>query len=478
MFRVLLKFILLLPFFLIISSSNSFATDQIRNNKTFIKTLLKKQLINFEDIDNIISENNLELRSLEKLVDASSFNLASKISKRYPSLDLNANGLPQYLYSKNYNNKSINTKTSQYQFNPSINLRWDIIDPQRGLEIQSAKNNYEIKKNNYEIKKRDLIKEAKSRFHKFQKSAQDEKNALIAVELSKTSVKDAKAKLESGIGTNFEFLEANSQLAKDKQFLKEKTIAKEINLILLKEIFNIDLKEEFIVNEQQKLIGFWSHPLEKNIKNGLNNSFSLKNIRLQNLIKRNQAQSFKNANLPVIYISNNLSSSFTQGSSLKTKIDPEQSSTSYTNKISLNFSWNVFNGGQNSNANKAKNAEAEAENIKYLNLKNVIRTNISETFLNLLNNKEKLISTKQEITSSEEALRLARLRYEVGISTLKDVLVRQQELTLAKSKNINAIYSYNNNLDELERLTFLLKSKNCDDINNSTKDPTYSICDY
>ena len=150
----------------------------------------------------------------------------------------------------------------------------------------------------------------------------------------------------------------------------------------------------------------------------------------------------------------------------------------YSNKISLNLTWNFFNAGQNNNSFKAKKAEAEAENLKFQNVQNVIKKNISETYLNLLKNKDKIISTKQEILASKEALRLARLRYEVGISTLKDVLIRQKELTQSQSKNIDAIYNYNINLDKLERLTFLLKNKDCNrdiDTNKNFKD---SICNY
>ena len=73
-------------------------------------------------------------------------------------------------------------------------------------------------------------------------------------------------------------------------------------------------------------------------------------------------------------------------------------------------------------------------------------------------------------------MRLSRLRYDVGISTLKDVLVRQSELSNAKSKNINAIYNYNLNLDELERLTFIDFSKNCLDSNNTKIKDKDSIC--
>ena len=477
MFKTLINFCLIIPVFLIIPTKSIAQVERLAE-ETSVKKLLKQRLIKFEDIPNIVSESNLELKSLKKLVQSSSFDLSSKISQKYPKLNLNANGLPQYLYSESFNNYSNDTKTSQYQINPSLNLRWDIIDPKRGPEIKSSQNRYEIARNNYEIKKQDLIQEAKSRYHNYQKSIQDEKNAQIAVKLSKRSLKDSNDKLEVGIGTKFEVLEANSQLERDKQLLKEKTITKEINLISLKEIFNIDLEEDFTIENKQQLIGFWFHPLEKILKSGLNNSYSLKNLTLQDSIKRNQAQSFKNANLPIIYISNSLSSSFSKGSTLTEQIDPDRSSSTYSNKISLNLTWNFFNAGQNNNSFKAKQAEAEAEKLKFLNLQNVIKRNISEAYLNLLKNKDKIISTKQEILASKEALRLARLRYDVGISTLKDVLIRQKELTLSQSKNIDAIYNYNINLDKLERLTFLLKNKDCDSDINTNKGFKDSICYY
>ena len=103
-------------------------------------------------------------------------------------------------------------------------------------------------------------------------------------------------------------------------------------------------------------------------------------------------------------------------------------------------------------------------------------TRISKAYLNLKLNEEKIISSLKEIESSKESLRLSRLRYDVGISTLKDVLVRQSELSNAQSKNTNAIYNYNLNIDELERLTFLDKSKNCLGSNNTKIKDTKSIC--
>ena len=105
-----------------------------------------------------------------------------------------------------------------------------------------------------------------------------------------------------------------------------------------------------------------------------------------------------------------------------------------------------------------------------------MNTNINKAYLNLRLNEEKIISSLKEIKSSKESVRLSRLRYDVGISTLKDVLIRQSELSNAKSKNIKAIYNYNTNLDELERLTFLDISKNCLGSNNTKIKNTESIC--
>ena len=156
--------------------------------------------------------------------------------------------------------------------------------------------------------------------------------------------------------------------------------------------------------------------------------------------------------------------------------DPEKSSSNYTNTISLNFAWSIFNGGQNKNSYKSKIADAESEEYAYKNLKNVLTTNISKAYLNLRLNEEKIISSLKEIESSKESVRLSRLRYDVGISTLKDVLIRQSELSNAKSKHINALYNYNLKLDELERLTFLDKSKNCNDNNNNRTNDKESIC--
>ncbi len=473
MFRKLIKLILFLPLAVYFNSLNVLSSQNKNNIDKVLEEKINKPFISYQKIENIVL-NNLELKSLKHLVNSASFNLSSQIAKRYPSLDLQANGLPKYVSGKNYNSNSETLKTYQLTANPSLNIQWDLINPSRRSEINIAKENLKIAENNYEIKKKDLIQEARSRYHKYQKSYQDMQNKKFTLDLSIKSLNDAKAKLDAGIGTKFEVLEAEAQFYRDKHSLNEKKIEHEINKISLKEILNI--KGDFEIIQEQNLIGFWNHKLDKNIREGLDKNISLKNILLQKSIKKNQANSFLSQNKPKIYISNTFSSTFSKVDSLSTNIQSDEFGSNYTNTISLNFSWSIFDGGKNQNSYKSKLSDAKAEEYTFDNLKNILSTNISKAYLKLKLNEEKMTSSLKEIESSKESLRLARLRYDVGISTLKDVLVRQNELSHAKSKNINAIYNYNLNLDELERLTFLEISNNCLDNNNNRINKKESIC--
>ena len=369
MLRRLIKPILVFPLCLYINSQKALLSEPQNNIEEILQEKENQIFLNYSEINNLTLKNNQELKALENLVKSSSFNLSSTIAKRYPSLDLQASGLPKYVAGKNYNSTLPTTKTSQFSANPSLNIKFDLIDPLRGSQIKIARDNYEIAKNNYEIKKKDLIREAKFRYHKLQKSYEDIESKKSSLDLSITSLKDAQSKFDAGIGTKFEVLEADAQLSRDRQSLNEKKIQHQINRIALKEILNIN--EDFDINQKQKLIGFWNHKLNKNITEGLDKSLSLKNINLKQSIKENQAKNNLNTYKPTIYISNTLTSSFSKGDTLARQINSGKSGSSYTNTVSLNFGWNIFDGGQNKNLYKSNKANAKSEEYSYNNLKNV-----------------------------------------------------------------------------------------------------------
>ena len=398
-----LYFTLLIPLIFLFPTNQSKSDDLVKKDEVNVEKIINKKFVQYEDIPEMLEKNNFELKALDKMVQSASFNYTSSLGKKYPSIDLSASGLPQYLYGKNYSSTSVNTKSSQLKVNPALTIRWDLINPTREPDIDSAQNNLRIAINNYEVKKNDLIQEAKSRYHSYQKSFAEVNNATFTVELSSKSLKDAKSKLEAGIGTGFDVLEAEAQLARDKQFLEDKKTLEEIDKISLKEVLNIDLEKEIEISKKQKLFGFWNHQLKTNLENGIANSFSLKNLNLQSSIKDNQAKRFKNSNKPIIYLSNTLNSSFSRGSTLTEEVNPKETGSNYSNTISLNFSWNIFDGNQNKNSAKAKESEAQADLFNYKNLENTLKKNISETYLNLRKFEKQIISSKRELISTTES---------------------------------------------------------------------------
>ena len=94
MLRKVINPILLLPLALCINPLDVLSSE----TKNYVDQVLEEKsnttFIDYYEIEKIIL-NNPEIKSLQNLVIAASFNLSSKIAQRYPSIDLQANGLPK-----------------------------------------------------------------------------------------------------------------------------------------------------------------------------------------------------------------------------------------------------------------------------------------------------------------------------------------------------------------------------------------------
>ena len=125
MLRKFIYPILFFPLSLYINSHNPLLSETKNNIEEVLKEKETQIFLNYEEIEGITLKNNQELKSLENLVNSSSFNLSSKIAKRYPTLDLQANGLPKYVSGKNYSSNSTTTKTSKFSANPALTIKLD-----------------------------------------------------------------------------------------------------------------------------------------------------------------------------------------------------------------------------------------------------------------------------------------------------------------------------------------------------------------
>jgi hypothetical protein len=95
MIRRIINPILLLPVALCINSVGVLSSETKNNIDYVLEDKSNITFIDYQEIEKIVL-NNQELKSLQNLVASASFNLSSQIAKRYPSLDFQANGLPNF----------------------------------------------------------------------------------------------------------------------------------------------------------------------------------------------------------------------------------------------------------------------------------------------------------------------------------------------------------------------------------------------
>ena len=480
--RIILKNLILFSSLLVLNTNEGFTYESIKprvsdkkiNNlpeqESEIK--IKKELdIKVADIQDLIELNNLELKNYQLKIDQNKSLLRSSISLWYPSLNLTSNGLPKYIdgYTNNDNDESKDTLSQQISASLSAEIKWDIINPSRQQEINIAKEEFERSQYAYLIKLRDIKLQAKKEFYLLQKNYQDVKVAKKALNYSNMNLNEAKVRFNNGVGTRLEVLEAKTQLSRDRQLLSNKLGNQKIQQRYLAEILNLPPTITPIISSKPKINGIWDKSLERSIISAFSYRRALDQILLDISINNRNASSALAKKYPTISIFNTLSKSFFEGQTLVQSPDMNQTSSSLTNSIGLRATWKLIDGGKAKALYKYNKSKAEEARNNFSLQMGKIRKQVEESFYKLEAAKENILATYQAKLSAKESLRLANIRFKSGITTQREIVNQQRDLTEAEVNHNKSITDYNIHLSELKRQTginqiqYCLKNKNYSD---------------
>ena len=431
------------------------------SREVLIKTYQKIKLDQLETI--LINKNPTIKIYLEKINQAKSL-VKNSLSSWYPTLNLTANGIPQYLESTNYNESNSISDTSSKQWSSSISakIQWDLINPARIPEIASAKDSFEKAKYSYSIIMKDLKLEAKKRYFNLQKANEEIEVAKKSIESSTLGLRDAEIKFESGVGTKLEILEAKTQLARDQQLLNNKKSDQKIGQRALAEILNLPEDVTPLIDSKTKLIGIWNITLEESIIAAYNTREELNNILLDISISNSDANSALASGQPKLSVVNTFTSSFNKGELNKISPNTDNESSSFSNTIGLNASWYIFDGGSSKSLYKFNKSKSEEAKITFSKKRAQIRKEVEEVFFKLESAKLNIAASYSEVLSSRESLRLAKLRYKSGIGTQREIVNNQRDFTDSKVRYIVAMTNYNILLADLSRQTGIENIQPCD----------------
>lgn len=267
-----------------------------------------------------------------------------------------------------------------------------------------------------------------------------------AVRDATRSLSDAQLQERAGVGTRFDILRAQVQLATANQDLtnaqgQQQTARKRIAQLLV-----VDSNTEFRAGDPVKELGSWGYSLEDSIVTAFKNRPELQ----QQLALRSISEQQKIVAASADAAQVNLFANYTLGKSLTSSVSAQDNYS-----LGAQLSWSFFDGGSaRAGADREQISQSIFEN-QFTTNRNQIRFEVEQAFYSLGSNQKNIGTATQALQQAEESLKLARLRFQAGVGTQTDVIQAQTELARARGNRISAIINYNRSLSNLRTATLL-----------------------
>ena len=418
--------------------------------------------LSLNDVETLAEVNNPNLKALASQVEQAASGLRAEISLWYPQLNLRASPFPTYTGGQQFSTGLTGTGQQQgltlssiWRMQAALEASWALINPSRSPRIAAARDNYEKAKNQYLIGLRQLRLDAATLYFNLQEQDEQVRIGQESVRSSQVSLRDARARYQAGVATKLEVLQAETQLARDQQLLTLSLARQSIARRAL--AANLSLPQDVTptAKDPSRVLGVWLPSLQESIVA----AYTLREELDQALLDISAANSNANAELAQVQPFLNIVNTFSAGRSygyefVRTPI-PNEEGWNADNTVGLNLSWNIFDGGRARARYRQEKQRAQQSRFNFATTRDQIRQQVEESFYLLEQNNRDISTTSREVISARESLRLARLRFQAGVTTQREVVDTQRDLTQAEVRYTSAIADYNRNLADLRRRTGL-----------------------
>ena len=446
-------------------------------------TIRELRPLTLAEVERLVEVNNPSLKAAASQVEQAKSAVLAAISAWYPTVNLTANGLPQYLEGEQYRNPDFigansvnpetgdpirqpNTYTSRWSASFSAQVQWNLIDPVRVPQISAARDNFEKASDAYLIALRELRLQSSTSYFQLQRQDEQVRIGQESVRASLLSLRDARARYQAGVATKLEVLEAQTQLSRDRQVLTDGLGGQARARRSLAALLDLPQDVTPTAANPARVIGIWQPSLQESIIAAYAFREELDQFILDISINNSNANAALAAVQPVLSIFNNFNTSKNQGQANRTgSIDMADYNWNYSNAVGLNATWAIFDGGRARAQYRRNKQRAEESKFNFASERDRIRSEVEDSFYNLREASQNIHTTSTEVLSSAESLRLARLRFQAGVTTQREVVDTQRDLTNAEVRYANAITDYNISIAELRRRTGLDQVLACPALN-------------
>jgi outer membrane protein TolC len=332
---------------------------------------------------------------------------------------------------------------------------------QRSSSIRAGEGTVRFRELAVEVDTKQLVLDVSTSYYDLQEADKQVEIFQAALSEALQSLKDAQALERAGVGTRFDVLQSEVDAANARQDLTQQLSSQEVARRTLAQRLSLAQGIEITAADEVAIAGTWELSLEQSVVGAFKNRAELEQQLVQRDIGEQRRRNALGQLGPQIsaratYGVANLLSSSGESSILSTEGKGFFNNAS----IALNANISLFDGGQARAQARQQEANIAIAESQFVTARDQVRFQVEQSYSTLQASSENIQTTTLAVQRAEEALRLARLRFQAGVGTQTDVIQQQTALTRSRVNNLQAILDYNRSLAQLQRFVSNLPEGN------------------
>lgn len=424
------------------------------------------QPITLEQAITLARRNNRQLQAARLNLERSEYALREALAAKFPTAGISTSLIRDDSTTAELGirrqrqlgvpDAQINDDTVSTSVNATLQLSYDLYTGgRRPAQIRAAEEQVRLQQLEVERIYEDLLLNVIRSYYSLQEADARIDIFEAAVRSSEQNLRDTQLLEQAGLGTRFQVLQQDVQLADDRQQLIRAQSQQRISRRQLVDLLSLDQQVTVSAADPIEKVGEWEMSLEESIILALQNRAELQ----QQLAQRNISEQQRRIALSTIKPQATLSASY---NALEEADDDVGAVDGFTLQATLQ--WNFFDGGAAKARARQEEVNAEIAETEFARLLNQARFEVEQAFFELNANEENIETAELAVEQADESLRLARLRFQAGVGTQTDVINQQRALTDARFNRLSAILDYNRSLAQLQRAISNLPENNLFDV--------------
>jgi OMF family outer membrane factor len=435
----------------VIPSSAASNSGQLNPEQTLVVPTTPSQVkldktkpVTLAEVLELVEKTNSDWIQARIAIDRARAALKEAEAGRSPT----ASATAQYSYSAQTQLGGTSTPQVSTSTNPltaTVGINYNIFDSGvNDSTIRAAENSLRIAEANLKQASQTLRLNIVTAYYRLQNADETIRIQRKAVENAEKSLEDTKSRERAGVGTKFDVLQSEVQLANAKQELLN---AEATQLVARRELsrqLNYPATIEITAADKIAPVAEWKLPVEETIVLALRNRAELDIRKLEREVAGDRANTSLARLGPQVSVFANVNSNsdfLNNGGGLGRA----------GFQVGARLNWDFYDGGRASaQVDQFKADQATAES-RFEQSARQARYDVEESYINQRSRFQQIETATKALQQAEEALRLSRLRLDAGVGTQLEVITAESDFTRADVNRVQAIIGYNQSRANLER---------------------------